>query len=92
MIKNKITDSYKLDRYNSLSKIDNDTAEFACKLNVADKMEKWLKKWAYILFKDYKLIFYDKKTMLVNQPIKNWSRYNFNKYYQKYCIEYTKKQ
>ena len=44
IIKNKITDSCKLDRYNTLLEINNDTAKFARKLNIEDRMGKMIEK------------------------------------------------
>ena len=43
-MKNKITDIYKLDRYKTLSKINNDTVKFARKLNIEDRIGKMIEK------------------------------------------------
>ena len=54
ILKNKITDNYKIDYNNTIDQINNDTCSFASKLHIDDKLGKFKKKDAYILFKDHK--------------------------------------
>ena len=60
---NKITDTYKLDNRDTLSHINNDTAKFACKLHINDRIAELVKKKKnpYILSKNHKLNFHDKQ-------------------------------
>ena len=50
----KITESYKLDHCDTITQINRDTAKFAQKVNMIDRLGKLEEKSAYILFKDHK--------------------------------------
>ena len=54
VLKNKITEKYKLDHDDIDYQINKDTFEFANKLNIKSKLGKINRKNAYIPFKDYK--------------------------------------
>ena len=67
ILKNKITDNYKLDYNNTIDQINRDTCNFANKLHINDRLGKFKKKDAYILFKDHKPHFKNKlQTRLIN--------------------------
>ena len=51
ILQNKITDTYKLDDMDSVSKINNNTAKFANKVHINDRIGILVKKIAYILVK-----------------------------------------
>ena len=70
LLLNKISNSYRLDYNNTLSKINEDTAKFANKFNISDRIGKMAKKSAYILFKDHKPNFLDKKQIRLINPSK----------------------
>ena len=66
ILKNKITDDYKID-YNTIDQINKDTCRFASKLHIDDRLGKFKKKDAYILFKDHKPNFENElQTRLIN--------------------------
>ena len=67
ILNDKITESYKLDHSDTITQINRDTAKFARKVNMIDRVGKFEEKCAYILFKDHKKNFPDKKqTRLIN--------------------------
>ena len=67
ILNDKITESYKLDHSDTITQINRDTAKFAQKVNMIDRVGKLEEKSAYILFKDHKKNFPDKKqTRLIN--------------------------
>ena len=67
ILKNKITDNYKIDYNNTFDQINKDTCSFANKLHINDRLGKFKKKDAYILFKDHKPNFINKlQTRLIN--------------------------
>ena len=67
VLNDKITESYKLDHSDTITQINRDTAKFAQKVNMIDRVGKLEEKSAYILFKDHKKNFPDKKqTRLIN--------------------------
>ena len=51
ILKNEITDTYKIDHNDNISRINNDTLKFANKLHIEDKLAIFNMKDAYILFK-----------------------------------------
>ena len=53
-ILNKITESYKIDHSDTITQINRDTAKFAQKMDMIDRLGKIEEKRAYILFKDHK--------------------------------------
>ena len=63
----------------------------ARKLDIEDRMGKMIVKNAFILFKDQKPNFYDKKQCRLINLSKTELGVIFFKSYQKYCIEYKKK-
>ena len=67
ILNDKITESYKLDHSHTITQINRDTAKFAQKVNMIYRLGKLEEKSAYILFKDHKKNFPDKKqTRLIN--------------------------
>ena len=54
-------ESYKLDHSDTTTQINRDTAKFAQKVNMIDRVGKLEKRSAYILSKDHKKNFPDKK-------------------------------
>ena len=67
ILDNKITDNYKIDKDNTRDQINKDTCNFASKLHINDRLGKFQKKDAYILFKDHKPNFINKlQTRLIN--------------------------
>ena len=67
VLNNKITDNYKIDKDNTIDQINKDTCNFASKVHINDRLEKFQKKDAYILFKDHKPNFINKlQTRLIN--------------------------
>ena len=67
ILNDKITESYKLDHSDTITQINRDTVKFAQKVNMIDRLGKLEEKSAYILFKDHKKNFPDKKqTRLIN--------------------------
>ena len=66
-MRNKITDTYKIDHNDTISQINNDTLKFAKILHIEDKFGKFDMKDAYILFKDHKPNFENKlQSRLIN--------------------------
>ena len=61
ILNDKIMESYRIDPNSSLTLINRVTTKFAGKLQVVDKLGKLKEKCAYILFKDYKQNFQDRK-------------------------------
>ena len=60
-------DNYKIDKDNTIDQINKDTGNFASKLHINDRLGKFQKKDAYILFKDHKPNFINKlQTRLIN--------------------------
>ena len=67
ILNNKITDDYKIDKDNTIDQINKDTCNYASKLHINDRLGKFQKKDAYILFKDHKPNFINKlQTRLIN--------------------------
>ena len=67
ILRNKITDNYKIDDNNTIDQINNNTCKFASKLHIEDRLGKFKKKDAYILFKDHKPNFENKlQSRLIN--------------------------
>ena len=67
ILNNKITDDYKIDKDNTIDQINKDTCNFSRKLHINDRLGKFQKKDAYILFKDHKPNFINKlQTSLIN--------------------------
>ena len=67
ILKSKITNNYKIDYNNTIEQINKDTSNFASRLQIEDRLGKFKKKDAYILFKDHKLNFENKlPTRLIN--------------------------
>ena len=67
ILNNKITDNYKIDKDNTIDQINKDTCNFASKLHINDRLGKFQKKDAYILFKDHKPNFINElQTRLIN--------------------------
>ena len=67
ILNKKIMDNYKIDKDNTIDKINKDTCNFASKLHLNDRLGKFQKKDAYILFKDHKPNFINKlQTRLIN--------------------------
>ena len=67
ILKKKITDNYKIDYNNTIDQINNDTRRFANKLHIENRLGKFKKKDAYILFKDHKPNFENKlQSRLIN--------------------------
>ena len=54
ILRNKITDNYKIEYNDTIDQINDDTCMFAFKLHIEDRLRKFKKKDAYILFKDHK--------------------------------------
>ena len=54
ILNDKITESYKLDHSDTTTQINRDTAKFAQKVNMIDRVGKLEERSAYILFKDHK--------------------------------------
>ena len=60
-------DNYKIDKDNTIDQINKDIGNFASKLHINDRLGKFQKKDAYILFKDHKPNFINKlQTRLIN--------------------------
>ena len=67
ILKSKITNNYKIDYNNTIEQIDKDTSNFASRLQIENRLGKFKKKEAYILFKDHKPNFENKlQTRLIN--------------------------
>ena len=67
ILKSKITNNYKIDYINTIEQINKDTSNFASRLQIEDRLGKFKKKDAYILFKDHKPNFENKlPTRLIN--------------------------
>ena len=60
ILNKKITDNYKIDKDNTIDQINKDTGNFASKLHINDRLGKFQKRDAYILFKDHKPNFINK--------------------------------
>ena len=71
ILNDKITESYKLDHSDTVTQINWDTAKFAQKVNMIDRLGKLEEKSAYILFKDHKKNFPDKKQTRLINPTKS---------------------
>ena len=66
-LKNNITDNYKIDYNDTVDQINNDTCRFSSKLHIEDRLGKFKKNDAYILFKDHKPNFENKlQSRLIN--------------------------
>ncbi len=50
ILKSKITNNYKIDYNNTIEQINKDTSNFASRLQIEDRLGKFKKKDAYILF------------------------------------------
>ena len=67
ILNKKIMDNYKIDKDNTIDQINKDTGNFASKLHINDRLGKFQKRDAYILFKDHKPNFINKlQTRLIN--------------------------
>ena len=67
ILNKKIMDNYKIDKDNTIDQINKETGNFACKLHINDRLGKFQKRDAYILFKDHKPNFINKlQTRLIN--------------------------
>ena len=71
ILNDKITESYKLDHNDMITQINRDTAKFTWKMNMIDSLGKMEEKSAYLLFKDHKKNFLDKKQARLINPTKN---------------------
>ena len=60
ILKNEITDTYKIDYKASISQINGDSLKFANELHIENRLEKFNMKDTYILFKDHKPNFENK--------------------------------
>ena len=60
ILRNKITDTYKIDHNDTISQINDDTLNFANKLHIENRLGKFEMKDTYILFKDHKANFENK--------------------------------
>ena len=54
ILRNKITDTYKIDHNDTISQINDDTLKFTNNLYIEDRLGIFTMKYAYILFKDHK--------------------------------------
>ena len=70
ILKSKITNNYKIDYNNTIEQIDKDTSKFASRLQIEDRLGKFKKKEAYILFKDHKPYFENKMPSRLINPSK----------------------
>ena len=70
ILNDKITESYNLDHSDTITQINRDTAKFAQKVNMKDRVGKLEEKSANILFKDHKKNFPDKKQSRLINPTK----------------------
>ena len=87
ILNNKITDNYKIDNDNTIDQINKDTCNFASKLHINDRLWKFQKKDAHILFKGHKPNFISKlQTRLIN-PSKTVLGKISKKYDSRYCYE-----
>ena len=67
ILNKKITDNYKIDKDSTIDQLNKDTGNFASKLHINDRLGKFQKRDAYILFKDHKPNFINKlQTRLIN--------------------------
>ena len=67
ILKNRITNTYKIDHNDTISQINDDTLKFTNKLHIEDRLGKFNMKVAYILFKDHKPNFENKlQSRLIN--------------------------
>ena len=67
ILRNKITDNYKIDNENTIYQINNNTCKLANKLHIEDRLGKFKMKDAYILFKVHKPNFRKKlQSRLIN--------------------------
>ena len=67
ILRNKITDTYKIDHNDTISQINDDILNFANKLHIEDWLGKFKMKDAYILFKNHKPNFENKlQSRLIN--------------------------
>ena len=60
ILRKKITDNYKIDYNDTIDQINDDTCKFASELHIEDRLGRFKKKDAYILFKDHKPNFENK--------------------------------
>ena len=70
MLLNKITNDYKLDTLNTIESINTDAYTIANKLKIEDRVGKFAQKEAYILLKDHKADFINKKQSRLINPAK----------------------
>ena len=70
ILRDKITDNYKIDYNDAIDQINDDTSKFASKLHIEDRLGKFKKKDAYILFKDHKPNFENKLQSRLIDPSK----------------------
>ena len=69
-ISHKITDDNKIDYNNTITQINSDIAQFACKLYMKARLGKLKENCACILFKDHKQNFHNKKQKRLINPNK----------------------
>ena len=67
---NKIIKTYKINNNDTINDINNDTGRLTNKLKIKDKLGKLNSKNAYILFKDHKWNFMNKKQARLINPTK----------------------
>ena len=70
ILNNKITESYRIDHCSIPALINKDTAKFASKLQIVDRLGKIDEKCPYILFIDNKNNFQDRKQARLINPTK----------------------
>ena len=70
ILKNKITDTYKIDYNDTISQISGDTFKFANKLHIEDSLGKFIMKDSCILFKDPRPNFENKLQSRLINPFK----------------------
>ena len=70
ILKSQITNNYKIDYNNTIEQIDKDTSKFASRLQIEERLGKFKKKEAYILFKDPKPNFENKLPARLINPSK----------------------
>ena len=70
ILKNTITDTYKIYYNDTISQINKDTLNFANKLHIEDRLRKFKMKDAHTLFKDHKPNFENKLQSRFNNPSK----------------------
>ena len=85
ILRNKITDTFKIDQNDTISQINDDALKFANKLRIEGRFKM---KDAYLLFKDHKNNF-ENKSSLIN-PLKNKVRDNLKNIIQNIVLNIQK--